>query len=627
MPGFDYADIGGGINAGAAPAAIASREMAELVNWYPYQTRLRRRGGISSVGFWADEDPSGMFPLKTASGVWTLLVGSSAAFGRLDGTTVVPLASGVTLPASRYPWTMFQYKDHVYALRKGTNILCRLTDDLVTRAGMAAPVTAMTLTEDGAGALPGGNYKAVYTNYNIATDMESNPSPVSNTLALAASKKIDYSGIAVSADGFVTARRIYRTLENQSGVYFFVAQVSDNVSTTFLGDNVVVNDLGRTVSFDHGMPPAGLTTGVIWNERLFVTDSVDLFFSEFLNIEGFGDESIISVYKDDGHSIRGLLAHGDRLIIGKTNKMHYLLGDSLQNFGLHTLSDRHGCLSGASMKSALGSILWYGTGNAVYRSDGTSPPQEISTPRIKPYLEQIPKGLEEYVTAAVYDPLSWYLLSIPTAVATDGTPQTGITLCYNYKENNWTVFRTSGGNGAGLIPSDFEDNFLTYGDFYDSANRQLLYVSGIPTDKGGISGRIFLFNDPAADYDFIAANIGSGPTLSPRRPLRARWRTKADDFGYPGYRKYYKEVWLATAQRAENVLLQVFLESGTTPVLARTVSLDIPDSEFKPYAIGHARQPGTRIQLSGETVGGLPVDLDQMHFEVGLMGRRPGQPR
>ena len=627
MPGFDYADLGGGINAGAAPAAIASREMAELINWYPDQTRLRRRGGISLVGSGGIK-PTSLFPLHTSAGDWTLLVGGPTGFGRLDGSAIVDLPSSVSLPSSFHPWVMFQYKDHVYALRKDTNVLLRLAADSVALAGLAAPSSAATIAEGAAGALPSGNYKAVYTNYNIATAMESNPSPVSNTLALTASKQINYTGIDVSPNGFVTARRIYRTLENQSGVYFFVAQINDNVTTTFTGDNVVVADLGGTVSFDNGMPPGGLESGVIWNERLFATDGVDLFFSSFLNIEAFGDENVISVYKDDGHRMRGLLAHGDRLIIGKTNKIHYLLGDSLQNFGLHTLSDRHGCLSGPSMKSALGSIFWYGTGDAVYRSDGTSPPVEISTPRVKPYLEMIPPGLEEFVTATIYAPLNWYLLSIPTVDNGDGTPFRGIILCYNYKDNTWAVFRTSGGNGFGwLTPSDYEDAFLVLGDFYDANNRQLLYVGPCSFDKSGVTNRVFLFNDPLADYDFVSVTTGSGASQIARRPLRAAWRTKADDFGYPGYRKYFKEVWLATPQQAADVKLDVFLEDEATALLSRTVSLDIEDSEFKPYTISHARQPGTRIQLRGETVGGLPTTLDQLHFEVGLLGRRPGQPR
>lgn len=592
MQGFDYNNLGGGVNAGDAADSLKSSEAAELINWYPEFSRLRRRGGVRRIttAAWDDQIVS-MFPLRKSDGTWVLIVGGSGKFGKLDGTTIVdvPFGSGVGPVVTARPWKHFVYKDYLYAVRRGGRLL-RIGDN-VLHAGFAAPTGAPTIAQGVAGTLAAGDYKAVYTFYQRATAYESNPSAVSNTLTLGANRTIDYTGIGVSTNPLVDARRIYRTLAGQSGVYFFVHEIDDNFTTSISGEQVAIADMGNSVSFKNGLPPDTLETGVIWNDRLFATDGRDLYFSELLLIEGFSGD-LISVFPDDGHEIRGLHPFGDRLIIGKTNKMHYLVGTSKSNFELHTLSDRHGCKSHHSMASAEGRLFWYGSGKTVLISDGTVP-RDVSKPKVKPYLEAIPDELEEFVIGAVFEEKHWYVLSIPDA---SGLTENRRVLVYNYKSDVWTVFEHPG-NAPQFIGDFFTENFghILYASFYDN--------------------QVSHYNDEDVGTDF-------------GDPIEASVTFRKDHFGHPGLRKAFDQVWLLIPRVSGGtpLNLQVLADEIATPIVNRNLSLDIANSEWKAYKVPTWGQPATNLQLKLTYTGTPAVTLDGVHFEVGVLGRRPKQP-
>lgn len=594
---FDYPDLGGGLNADSAPSAIDRSEMQELKNWYPYGTRLRRRGGVrrlTTTNPW-DVEITSMFPLKTADGSWVLLVGGPQKFGKLDGSSVTDLTMVTqlnTINSSVHPWVFFQYLNNAYALRKGHNELIRLTSTAAFPAGIEAPSTAMTISEGVAGDLSAADYIAVCTFANTDSGMEGNPSPVSNTLSLAASKTIDYAGIPVSTNPFVNARRIYRTLPDQTGEYFFAFQISNNIDTTYSGENIGVVDLGYSVSFDNGLPPNGLEVGVIWGERLFASDGTDLYFSELLLPEMFSG-NVISVFPDDGHVIRGLLPFGDRLLIGKTNAVHYLVGASAADFALHTLTDAHGVVSHHSFQTAEGLAFWFGTGKAVYRTDGTTV-RNISTPKVANYLQAISDDLEERVIGAVYPELSWYILSIPTDQPIGmGADPAAVVLVYNYKYGSWTVF----------THPDNAPSFL--GDFFDSSYAHQLYATFD-------DNHIYRYQDTTYGLDY-------------GQSIEASLRIKRDDFGYPGYRKFFKEVWaLIPNSTTGQVQIEVFRDDQAAAILDRTASLNFnSNSGWKAWAANTFRKPGSTLDMRLTYNGQPALDLDALHFKMGLLPRGP----
>src|SRR6185503_13908445 len=123
-----------------------------------------------------------------------------------------------------------------------------------------------------------------------------NPSPKSSVLTIVANHKINWSWVDPEV-GQWDSYRLYRTLPNQQGEYFFVTQTLSPYTLSYV-DNVVQNDLGAPASFENGVPPADLLVGDIWKERLFATDGTDLFFSEFGLLEAFAEDSIIPVFPD-----------------------------------------------------------------------------------------------------------------------------------------------------------------------------------------------------------------------------------------------------------------------------------------------------------------------------------------
>src|SRR5687767_1921062 len=108
MQEVDYADLGGGRNAGAAPTQIPTRQMVELSNFYPYGSRLRRRGGVRNLtaATWSNAI-YGMHPLKKSDGSWVLVLGGGTKFGRLDGNAIVdiPFSGGLSLTEKNTGWT------------------------------------------------------------------------------------------------------------------------------------------------------------------------------------------------------------------------------------------------------------------------------------------------------------------------------------------------------------------------------------------------------------------------------------------------------------------------------------------------------------------------------------------
>src|SRR5574341_431348 len=66
LKGFDFLDLGGGLNEGQPLSAVNPNEATILRNFYPFGRKLVRRGGvrkITTAGNW-DENIFSMFPLN-----------------------------------------------------------------------------------------------------------------------------------------------------------------------------------------------------------------------------------------------------------------------------------------------------------------------------------------------------------------------------------------------------------------------------------------------------------------------------------------------------------------------------------------------------------------------------------
>lgn len=582
MPRLPTTDLGGSLNQGRAPSELGGNEFTELENFYQFGSKLRRRGGmrrLTSAAFF--ERITGLAsyrPEVTPPGGVDMMVAGLTRFGVLVGSTIglVPNQIGFSIPTSTRRWSLFQFKNILYGIRDQAGLV-RSDGTYVGSSGIAAPATAPTLAEGAAGAIPAASFKGVYTFYNASTDLESNPSPVSNTLALGANKKINWTGIAVSSNVQVTSRRIYRTLPDQSGEYFLVAEIPNNTDTIYTGDNVLTQDLDEAVSQANGTPPPGLLFGTVFKERLFASDGRTVFHSQDGLIEAFDPDAEIPVFVDDGHDIRALHAYGDRLVIGKTNGVHYLVGSDPDTFALLTLSDRHGCVSHHSMQSAEGLLFWLGSDN-VYRSDGNAV-TGVASVKLRTILRDMDDAAARDAVATVFPELGWYVLVIP------GYKQ----LIYNYRTDVWTTVPTA-------------ENIQALGDFFDANRAQEIYAADD-------DGHVYHFHDTAYGRDDTPSALGNAIT--------ALFTSRA--FGADAATKHVVEyASLLTSRVAEQITLAALSED--TVVKSRTVSLDF-DPRWKLYSLSTRHQAKALSQLRVTYTGATAIELEGFALDIQPLGR------
>lgn len=582
MPRLEFVDLGGSINQGRAASKIGINEYTELENFYQFGGKLRRRGGmhrITADPF--DERITGLAtyrPETEPPGGVDMIVAGLTRFGILkdNGTSLIPNQSGFTIPTSTRRWSLIQFKNIMYGLREGIGMV-RTDGTVVGAAGIDAPTAAAVIADGAAGTIPAASFKAVYTYYNSATGMESNPSPVSNTLAHGGALKINWTGITISSNPQVTSRRIYRTLPDQSGEYFLVAEIANNTDTTYTGDDVLAQDLDIALSQVNGTPPTDLAFGVEWKERCFASDGRVLVHSEDGLFEAFDPANEIPFFIDDGHDMTALHAFGDRLVVAKTNGVHYLVGSDPGTFQPLTLSDRHGCVSHHSMQSAEGLLFWLGLDN-VYRSDGNNV-TGIASVKLKAVIEGLDAEAARDAVATIFPSLGWYVLVIP------GFAQ----LIYNYRTDVWTTAPTA-------------VDIQTMGDFFDENFIQEIFVAD---DQG----HVYHFND--IDYGFDDSDSVLGIDITATGTMRAIGSEAAT-------MHFVERCAILADQVAEQITLEVLGEG--TPLKTRTVSLDYAP-RWKVYNLSTRHQAQSLTQLRFTYEGETAIELEGFALDVQALNR------
>ena len=585
---FTLSDMGGGLNQGVDPTDIKDTEFQDLLNFYPWEKRLIKRNGIARVsgspaGNRYFENTTSGFAYKTNAGVWTAIVGGQTSIGKLSGSslTQIPHVTGDSYTSSDEPWSFSQYKDVIYATRKNAGTLIRSDGDTVGDAGIAAPTTSPTLGDGGSGNLDAGDYIAVVTFYNSASGTESNPSDVSSTLTLGSSKQIAWTDIPVSDNPQVDSRRLYRTLVDQQGVYYLVGTISDNLTTTFT-DNVVETALGIDVSFENGLPPLNLTYNVIWQERLWCTDEVDLFYSELASPESHGAFSFLQVSPDDGHKLKGLLPFGDKLIVGKTNKMFIVSG--IDRFEIQNLSNAHGCHSHHSMRAAEGSAFWFG-GDNFYRSDGNAV-KGIGDVKIRDLVDGIDLTYATRIISAIDAKQGWYMSLVPTAGAS--TPNAIVV--YNYRDDSWAVFNYE--------LADTEDGAPSWiADFFDTTGAAIIYSNL----QGGDEDSLFkLFSGTSDDG----------------RAITASFTTKSFGYDKEDIMKFMKDISTQTSVVDQEAVVTLIKDAGTVSDLGpQTYSLS-GGNLWKRVPLANNGDPAVSMAFKFAVTGKKALEVLGISFKI-----------
>ena len=425
---FNLGTIAGGLNQGAHRTMVADHEATTLRNWIPNDGRLDRRPGLTKVNTEEFEEAiTNAFAFKEDVGEWQLIVGGPSKWGKMDADGTFETIPSL-LPdfvSNNIPWSFRQYKNVIYGARPQAGTLQRTTGVLVQPAGIMPGASAPTLTEGAAGSLPAGTYQGVVTFFNTVTAAESNPSPLGE-VTIDVDKQIEWTNIPTSSDLQVDAIRLYRTLANQEGVYYFVAQISS--STTTFTDDVINDALGVVASEDNGLPPPNVRFCEVWQERMWLSDGEGVFFSGLGLPESYSEFDAFFISPDDGHEVTGLHGFGDRLLIGKSNSVYIASTNDGLNFRLQPLTLDHGVVSHLSMKSSERFTFWFG-GDNFYQTNG-SEVRPIGDLQIRTFIDSIDPAEYESISAAIDEGNGIYYVCFPISK---------VMLAYNYQDGSWAT--------------------------------------------------------------------------------------------------------------------------------------------------------------------------------------------
>jgi hypothetical protein len=410
MERFDlnYMDLGGGLNLGPNPSDIADNEQCSLVNYLPVTSDQRLRPGFRRLTDPYTSDGGTTYPSITGIHEWSdgtnweLFVGTFNSFARWSPSTLLwtrlPRTDAVPPgdhPLFDEPWCMLQYRGIIYAFRRDVGMRRLSRAPLAeSRPGIPAPTTAPTLADGAAGAIPAANFQGLVTFYSPETGAESNPSPASGVLAHGAGLQINWSSLPATAPAGavqVSHIRLYRTLPDKTSTVpnvatgYLVATLP--IGTLTYADNFLVEQLGAEVSRKNDLPPAGLRSAVIWQERLWAHDGRNLYVSEIGKPESIPAINVLQIFPDDGQEIVGLDADETRLFIGKEASVIYLTG-SVPNLERHVLDANNGVTSHHTMKAVGGRLIWRSKKDVLV-SEGGAGNSLTSGRKLRTYMENV----------------------------------------------------------------------------------------------------------------------------------------------------------------------------------------------------------------------------------------------
>jgi len=199
-----------------------------------------------------------------------------------------------------------------------------LWDDFYTTSE-GAPTVA-----NGGGTGPTGSYTYVIT-FLTEYGLESNAGPASTSITVS-NDAVSLTAIPVSADTQVIARRIYRDI-SADGVYRFVAQLDDNVTTTYTDTtvdaslSVVGPPIAGSTDVDNS-PPGRMYDAVVHENRVIGVDAtsrITLKLSELGNPEAYRLVDQIQIETP----IVALEAHALGTLVYGSDRTFLLVGDGV----------------------------------------------------------------------------------------------------------------------------------------------------------------------------------------------------------------------------------------------------------------------------------------------------------
>lgn len=329
----------------------------------------------------------------------------------------------------------------------------------VYNMGITKPASSPTAASGGGGVLTGGySYKVTF--YNSSMNHESLPSAASNTLVTAANQ-VALTGIPVSADPQVDRRRIYRTTTN-GGIWLFLAEIADNVTTTY-ADNAADSALGIQVEESaFGLPPTaamlevykGFTFMVPKNSSRISFSSKDL--PNAVHANDYRD-----LDPNDGENVTGLRRLQGLIVAFKGDSIWNGSGEDRSTIAFDRKVSGVGSTNHRGIVKVPGKdVLLFPSDSGFYSYNGIVEKYESGE------IEAVYRGLNQsrlkYIVGSVYKPLN-----ICYWLASNGaSSQNDIMITYDYVQDKWATrpMTNTPGNVAAILR--------------DSSNNKIFYVGG-----------------------------------------------------------------------------------------------------------------------------------------------------
>lgn len=314
----------GGLNLND-PFTLGEQELAVALNAdFRQKGVVRSRNGRSSV--------------YTSQG--TTLIGMADTDVYSVGSYIyhngVALGTGITGATALGVAELYNTNNEVLLLSAQNNY--KVDGSSVTLWGIAAPTVAPTVSAAAGGGMTVGTYYYKYTYARYVSGVlvhESNPSPVSASVATSGGNlQVSFTGTAPT-DGQVTHLNVYRTLVGgaSGGVSFFFDQSITLPTVTATSSNTDTQ-LGTLVETDNDPPPStGLNAiaGPGAFNVIFVAAGNTVYYSKPRRPESFPADNYSQVGVPS-QTIMGMVDWGGLMFLLTTTTIYYLQGTDPASF-------------------------------------------------------------------------------------------------------------------------------------------------------------------------------------------------------------------------------------------------------------------------------------------------------
>lgn len=369
---------------------------------------------------------TGLFQVTLGNVVYYLAM-ANGKIVRVSSAAVVEMLTGQN--AGYYDGRTLQ---SVFYTVCGTNANKKIITDLtVQNVGIAAPTVALVASVGGGGPNT-GDYSWKFTYKNTVTGHESNPSPVSSTITLAAAAGA-LTSINDSSDPQVDAKVIYRTVANGDGLWFRVAEIGGTVTT--FNDDVEDDDLAELVGEDNGVPPQCLFIEIFNGMMVYAGQEAPnrnrVSISGVLRPEAVDPDNDQDLEPDEEDHISGMKRFGSSLAVYKKRRLFMGSGKAPGEMEFVPTRVRQGSLGNAIIDFNSSHFYLSQQGPMVF----SGLREEFIGRPIQAFYKTLEPAAIANASGISYDPLNQLIWNIQEV----GQSDFNTWLCFNTETKEWTI--------------------------------------------------------------------------------------------------------------------------------------------------------------------------------------------